>query len=76
MSAAVLIATKDLKLRIRDRSFIILGIVAPLSLAVIFNLVFGNAFDAGTGLGLELGVVDLDQSESSQGLSERLTHKD
>lgn len=76
MSAAVLIATKDLKLRIRDRSFIILGIVAPLTLAVIFNLVFGNAFDAGTGLGLELGVVDLDQSESSQGLSQLLEAQD
>ncbi len=72
MSAAVLIAVKDLKLRIRDRSFLILGIVAPLTLALIFNVVFGNTFDASTGLGLELGVVDLDKSEASRGLSQLL----
>ena len=72
MSAAVLIAVKDLKLRIRDRSFLILGIVAPLTLALIFNVVFGNTFDASTGLGLELGVVDLDKSKASRGLSQLL----
>ena len=65
MSAAAQIAVKDLKLRVRDRSAFIFGIVAPLVLAFVFNLVFGSVFDATTGLGLEYGMVDLDQSEIS-----------
>jgi ABC-2 type transport system permease protein len=64
VSAAAQIAVKDLKLRVRDRSAFIFGIVAPLVLAFVFNLVFGSVFDA-TGLGLEYGMVDLDQSEIS-----------
>jgi len=76
VSAALLIATKDLKLRIRDRSFIILGIIAPFTLALIFNIVFGSTFDPSSGLGLELGVVDLDQSEASQGLGRLLEAQD
>jgi len=64
LSAATQIAVKDLKLRVRDRSAFIFGIVAPLVLAFVFNLVFGSVFDA-TGLGLEYGMVDLDQSEIS-----------
>ncbi|MGB7861073.1 MAG: ABC transporter permease [Acidimicrobiia bacterium] len=63
MSAPTRIAGKDLKLRVRDRSAIIIGIVAPLSLAFIFNLVFGNAFDPDEGIGLDYGIVDLDDSE-------------
>lgn len=64
MRAAARIAMKDLKLRVRDRSVFILGIAAPLVLAFIFNAVFGGATD-GTGLGLEYGIVDQDESEVS-----------
>jgi ABC-2 type transport system permease protein len=64
VAAALRIAAKDLKLRIRDRSALIIGIVAPLSLAFIFNLVFGGA-TSGAGLGLEYGMVDDDASEIS-----------
>lgn len=64
MISALRIAGKDLKLRIRDRSALIIGIVAPLALAFIFNLVFGGAV-SGSGLGLEFGVVDADGSEIS-----------
>ena len=42
MSGAVLIARKDLRLRIRDRSAFIIGIIAPLGLAFIFNLILGD----------------------------------
>ena len=63
MQSAFRIAIKDLKLRIRDRSALIIGILAPLVLAFIFNLVFGGAFDS--NLSLEYGMVDLDQSELS-----------
>jgi ABC-2 type transport system permease protein len=65
VSAATQIAAKDLKLRLRDRSAVITGIVAPLVLAFIFSAVFGGAFDTSTGLGLEYGVVNLDQGEVS-----------
>jgi ABC-2 type transport system permease protein len=63
VKSAFQIAVKDLRLRIRDRSALIIGIMAPLVLAFIFNLVFGGAFD--TGLSLSYGVADLDQSELS-----------
>jgi ABC-2 type transport system permease protein len=62
---ATRIATKDLKLRIRDRSAFILGIFAPLILAIIFKFVFGAAFSADS-LDLRFGFVDFDQSETSQ----------
>ena len=70
MGAATRIAVKDLKLRIRDRSAIIIGIVAPLALAFIFDLVFAGAFTQ--QLELQFGLVDLDGSEVSQGLGDVL----
>lgn len=66
MTAATKIAAKDLKLRVRDRSAFIFGVIAPLVLAFVFNLVFGGAFDPTTAFGLEYGMVDMDQSELSQ----------
>lgn len=72
MKTAALIAIKDLKLRMRDRSALIIGIIAPLSLAFIFSAVFGSAFDPTEGLGLEYGVVDLDQSAISTTFTEIL----
>jgi ABC-2 type transport system permease protein len=41
MGAAFLIAWKDLRQRVRDRSAIMLTIVVPLGLAAIFSLIFG-----------------------------------
>lgn len=73
MLAAVRIALKDLKLRFRDRSAIILGVIAPLALAFILNLVFGGALDASGGLNLAYGVVDQDQTEISSNLTGALT---
>jgi ABC-2 type transport system permease protein len=70
MGAATRIAFKDLKLRVRDRSAIILGIIAPLALAFIFDLVFGGAFTQ--ELDLQFGLVDLDGSEISRGLGDVL----
>jgi len=64
MGAALRIAGKDLRLRVRDRSVLILGIIAPLVLSYIFYLVFGPAA-TGQGLSLEYGVVDDDRSEIS-----------
>jgi len=70
MGAATRIAVKDLKLRVRDRSAIIIGIIAPLALAFVFDLVFGGAFTQ--QLDLEFGLVDLDGTEISQGLGQAL----
>jgi ABC-2 type transport system permease protein len=67
MGATGQIATKDLRLRLRDRSAIIIGIVAPLALAYIFHLVFGNVL-AQESLALQYGLVDLDDSEISESL--------
>lgn len=69
--ASRLIAFKDVRLRLRDRSFFIMGIVAPLVLAFIFNLTFGGALRPG-GIDLEFGFVDLDRSEPSASLGEIL----
>ena len=41
MRTALLIARKDLALRMRDKSVFIYGILAPLGLALIFSFVFG-----------------------------------
>jgi ABC-2 type transport system permease protein len=71
MSAATRIAGKDLKLRLRDRSAFVIGIITPLALAYIFHLVFGNVFASET-LDLQVGLVDLDRSEISLSLGEVL----
>jgi ABC-2 type transport system permease protein len=42
MRAALLIAGKDLRQRIRDRSFLVFALVLPLALAFVFNLVLGG----------------------------------
>lgn len=66
MRAAWRIASKDLLLRLRDRSAFIVGIVVPLSLAFVFNLVFGGAFGADEIV--TLGIADGDGSEVSRSL--------
>lgn len=65
MGSAWQIARKDLLLRIRDRSAFIVGIVVPLGLAFIFNLVFGGAF--GDASIVTLGVANDDEGEIGAG---------
>jgi ABC-2 type transport system permease protein len=72
VGAATRIATKDLKLRLRDRSAIIIGVIAPLVLAFVFNLIFGDVGYQGAGLDLRYGMVDLDGSEVSTAFSDVL----
>lgn len=62
MRAVLTILAKDLRLRIRDRSALVVGIAAPFGLAFILNLVtggFGEDFSA------TYGVVDRDRGELS-----------
>lgn len=64
MGAILTIALKDLRLRIRDRSAFIVGIIAPLGLAVIFSFVLG---DIGEGsLELRFGVYDGDGADTAR----------
>ncbi len=64
MGPALLIASKDLKQRVRDRSAFLMGIVAPLGLAFIFSLIIPDF--SGASFEIETAVVDLDNSELSQ----------
>jgi ABC-2 type transport system permease protein len=64
MRAAVLIATKDLKERVRDRSAILVAIVAPFMLALIFNAIF-SGITGGSGV-TPLGYVDQDGGPVAQ----------
>jgi ABC-2 type transport system permease protein len=64
MGAAITIAAKDLAQRIRDRSAILLGLVAPLGLALIFSVIIpdtsSGAFD------VHVAVIDNDGGEISR----------
>jgi ABC-2 type transport system permease protein len=57
MRAALLIAARDLVSRLRDRSALIVGFVAPVALALIISFATGGGGDA---FQAEVGVVDLD----------------
>lgn len=67
MRAALLIALKDLRQRLRDRSFFIFGLLAPLSIAFVFNLLIGP-LTQGTPNVPVIGYVDADASAASAGM--------
>ncbi|HET6793510.1 MAG TPA: ABC transporter permease, partial [Acidimicrobiales bacterium] len=56
MTAALLIAAKDLRQRLRDRSAIVIGLIAPLAIAALMSL----AFQGATNFHFDLGVVNAD----------------
>ena len=68
MKNFLLITLKDLRLRIRDKSFFILGLLAPLVLAFIFNTVFGSAFSDEADA--QLGIVATEATSSAQVLED------
>lgn len=65
----VAITGKDLRLRLRDRSVFITGLVAPLVLAFIFNFVFGNALSSDASFEPRYGIVPGDSDRSAQTLA-------
>ncbi len=67
MRAALLIALKDLRQRLRDRSFFIFGVLAPLSIAFVFNLLI-SPLTQGTPNVPVIGYVDADGSAVSAGM--------
>ena len=70
MRAAWLICAKDLKARLRDRSALLIGIVVPLALAFIFNVIFSGV--SGSSGVISLGVVDADHGAASQAFTQQV----
>ena len=64
MRAALLIAGKDLRQRLRDRSALVAAIVVPLALASIFGLIFHNV--TGGHITFTFGLVDQDHGQAAQ----------
>ncbi|HEX6327223.1 MAG TPA: ABC transporter permease [Jiangellaceae bacterium] len=68
------ITAKDLRQRLRDKSFFLLGILTPLALAFVLNLVFGDLSEG--ELEITMGVVDSDGSPVSDQLTGNLLDLD
>jgi ABC-2 type transport system permease protein len=71
MHAALTIAAKDLKERLRDRSAIVLAIVVPLGLAFIMNLTLGPITDQ--AFSTDVAVADADGGPVSEAFSGMLS---
>lgn len=68
MRAAFVIAAKDLRQRLRDRSAVVLGFVAPLAIAVLMSF----AIQGGDDFHLHLGLVDEDRQALAVAFGEAL----
>lgn len=75
MNAAVRIALKDLRLRVRDRSAFIWGIIAPLGLAILFSLLLGD-IAGGSSLDVSYVIADEDGGQIATGFVEALEQLD
>lgn len=62
MRTLLVIAGKDVRQRLRDRSLFLFALVLPLGLAFIFSLVLGGVDDDGSEV-FRYGVVDVDGGE-------------
>ena len=67
MRALLLIASKDMRLRLRDRSAFIVGLIVPFALAFVFSLILGDVEDG--PIDLRFAVVDEDGSETADRFS-------
>lgn len=70
MRAALAIAAKDLRLRLRDRSAYVIGFVAPIGLALIISLAFGGNVE--DDFRATYALADLDRGELSRAFSEQV----
>jgi ABC-2 type transport system permease protein len=68
MRNAFVIAHKDLRQRLRDRSAIVLGLVAPLAIAALMSV----AFKGSDTFHFTMGVVDVDRGPVAAGLLKAL----
>lgn len=78
LSAAILVAVKDLKVYFRDRTGVALGFLLPIGLVSVFGFVMQFAFGGdGGGMGrAELWLVDADQTVASEELVKNLREAD
>jgi linearmycin/streptolysin S transport system permease protein len=65
--AVALITAKDLRLRMRDRSALVVGIIAPFGLATILSLVVGGVMD---DVSADVAIVDQDGGDAGEGLAD------
>lgn len=72
MRAALLVLVKDLRTAVRNRSLLVLGFLAPLGLAFVFNLVFGGLGDPDAPVTFDVGVADLDGGDVAAGFTDLL----
>ncbi|MPY91508.1 MAG: ABC transporter permease subunit [Acidimicrobiia bacterium] len=68
--AVWLILVKDLRRNLRNGFFLVMGIITPLVLAFVFNLVFGGVTSG--RLDVPVGYLDEDRSEASARLGDLL----
>lgn len=64
-----LIAGLGLRRSLRDRSILIMGIIAPIAIAVVV----GAAFGSGVSVNATIGIADKDGSDISSGIAQSLT---
>ena len=67
MRAALTIAAKDLKERLRDRSAIVLAVIVPLGLAFVMNLTLGPITDQ--AFSTDVAIADADGGAVAQAFS-------
>jgi ABC-2 type transport system permease protein len=72
-SSTRVIATLDLRRRLRNRSFLVQAIVGPIALATIISLAFGTT---ATGFDATIGIVDADGSPATSGFARGLAQAD
>lgn len=72
MRAALTIAANELRRRLRDRSALLQGVVAPIGLAVIVGLAFGG----GASVRATIGVADADGTPASAAVVDALAGSD
>jgi ABC-2 type transport system permease protein len=73
-AAAITIAEKDLRQRLRDRTALLIGILLPFALASILSLTLGGVAEG--DLDLRIGLVDLDEGVAANGFEEALRSAD
>ena len=72
LTAMRALVAKDLRLYVKDRRAMVIGIVAPILIAAFFGYVFGGNGDKQSSGKLAVAVVDEDQSEVSRAVVEDL----
>jgi ABC-2 type transport system permease protein len=72
MRAALVIAGKELRQRLRDRTAFVLAFVAPTALAAIVSAVFGTGFGPDADFAMSFAVVDLDRSDISKAFTDQV----